>query len=641
MFESEKKSPLDRLKKGLYSRNDVYGEAPRHDIHPQKGIVAESWDAPEGDTPAEAHVMPTLQSTRKVYHLGFTIACLFLLVACSVAGYTFFGGKNFVSADNVDILVEGPASIGGGEPLSLNVSVVNKNSTDIQLVDLIAEYPTGSKDPSDPSKDLSKIRLSLGDIASQSVSQKSLASLLYGEEGDVRQIKFTAEYRTANSNAIFFKEKIYVVSISSSPVIVSIEALDKVLGGQSADVKITVSSNSTATVKDLLMRLEYPFGFTVTSATPAATFSDNIWRIGDLAPGAKRIIALRATAQGQDEESRTIKAHVGIQSQGDEREIATTIISRDHTFQIEKPFLGLDLTLNGNRGDAVIEAGRNVRAEILWANNSLTRITGTRLEAKLSGNVLDKSSIVVDGGYYDSLTNTVIWEAGRVSGLDSIAPGDNGRVGFSFTTTGNSSGVLPLNPSVTVAVSGNGSRVDENGSPSSIASGITRTAKLVSNLSLSARVLRNQGPITNSGPIPPKVDNVTTYTVLWTVTNTSNSITGARVTAALPPQVSWTDVISPADAGLTYDSNGGTISWVVGAVPRYATVGSGAKQVAFQIALRPSANQQGSAPEIIGQATITGTDVFTGAALRNTAPSLSTRTSTDAAYLSGDETVVP
>lgn len=640
MFESEKKSPLDRLKKGLYSRKDVFGDAPRHDIHPQKGVVPETWDGPEEADENPVASLPSLKTTRKVYHLGLIASCLFLLIAVSIAGYTFFGGRNFVSADNVDILVEGPASIGGGEPLSLNVSVVNKNSTDIQLVDLVAEYPSGSKDPSDPAKDISKVRLSLGDIKSQSVSQKTLASLMYGQEGDTREIKFSAEYRTANSNAIFFKEKSYIVSISSSPVIVSIDALDKVLGGQETDVKITVSSNSTATVKNLMLNLEYPFGFSVISATPAATFSDNIWRIGDLAPGAKRVINLKATTQGQDEESRTIKAHVGIQSVSDERDIATVIISRDHTFIIEKPFLGLDLAINGDRKDAVTEAGKTVRAEILWTNNSLTKITNARIEAKITGNVLDKNSVQADAGYYDSLANTIIWESGRTSGFDTIAPGESGRLSFSFNTIDSSSGSMPVNPSVSVLVSGKGSRIDDTGAPAQINSGSSRTVKLVSNLALSSRILHSQGAISNTGPVPPRVDNVTTYTVIWTVTNTSNSITGARVTAALPPQVSWTNVIAPADASLTYDSNGGTITWIAGAVPRNATVGSGAKQVAFQVALRPSANQLGSVPDIIGQATVTGTDTFTGVTVRNSAPALSTRTSTDASFRAGDETVV-
>ncbi|MEN9621664.1 MAG: hypothetical protein RLZZ67_98 [Candidatus Parcubacteria bacterium] len=637
MFESEKRSPLDRLKKGLYSRNDSFGDAPRHDIHPQKSVVPESWVAPESTEPVSAPY--TIHKTRKAYHIVFIASFFFFLVAAAVAGYTFFGGKNFVSADNVDILVEGPASIGGGEPLSLNISVVNKNSTDIQLVDLIVEYPAGSKDVTDPAKDISKFRLSLGDIKSQSLVQKTLSSLMYGEEGDKREIRFAAEYRTANSNAIFVKEKSYIISISSSPVTVSIDARGKILGGQASDIKVTVSSNTTSVIKNLLLSLEYPFGFTVLSASPAATFGDGIWRIGDLAPGAKKVITLKASAEGQDEESKTVKAHVGIQSDTDEREIATNIISRNHTFTIERPFLGLDLTLDGNRGDATTEAGRTVRAEIIWTNNSLTKITNARIEAKLSGNVLDKNSVSVDGGYYDSLTNTVIWEAGRTSGFDSLAPSGTGRVGFNVRSMNASSGSIPQNPSITVSVSGKGDRLDENGVPSEITSGVSRSIKLVSNMALSARVLRGQGPISNTGPIPPRVDEVTSYTVIWTVTNTSNSITGARVTAALPPQVSWTNVVSPADSGLTYDSNGGNITWVVGAVPRNATVGSGARQVSFQVAIRPSANQKGTAPEVIGTATLIGTDTFTGATLRNSTSALSTRTSTDSLYKNGDDLV--
>ena len=650
MFESEKKSPLDRLKKGLYSRKDSFGDAPRHDIHPQKSVVPESWATPES-APVSAETAPSpsvstpisgtteIHKSRKAYRVIFIASIFFSFVALAVAGYTFLGGKNFVSADNVDILVEGPASIGGGEPLSLNVSVINKNSTEIQIVDLIVEYPNGAKDSSDPSRDLSKSRISLGNISSQSIAQKTLKSLLYGKEGDSREIKFTTEYRAANSNAVFFKEKSYVISISSSPVIVSVDALDKVLGGQSTDVKITVSSNATAPVKNLLLSLEYPFGLTVSSAVPNATFGDGIWRIGDLAPGAKRVITLKTILEGQDGESKTIKAHVGIQSVTDEREIATNIISRNHTFTLEKPFLGLDLTLDGNKADTIASAGKTIRAEILWSNNSLTKITNARIEAKLTGNVLEKNSVSVDGGYYDSLTNTVIWEAGRVSGLDSIAPGDTGRVGFTFSTSDSSTGLLPLNPSVLVVVSGKGARIDDTGAPAEVVTGVSRSVKLVSNLALSARILRTQGPITNIGPVPPKVDAVTTYTIVWTVTNTSNSITGVRVTASLPPQVSWTDVIVPADSGLTYDSTKGNITWVVGSVPRNAIVGSGARQIAFQVAFRPSANQSGTSPGIMGSANIEGTDTFTGALIKNSAPALSTRTSTDSQYKNGDEVV--
>ncbi|HVU06430.1 MAG TPA: hypothetical protein VHE10_01410 [Candidatus Paceibacterota bacterium] len=637
MFESDKKSPLDRLKKGLYSRNVSQTEAPRHDIHAGGEAVPESWDRPE-DHSAE---VPTLTSERRyAYKIVFVCSALFLFAALIIAAYTFLSGGNFVSVDNVDILVEGPATVSGGEELRLGVTVANKNQTAIQLVDLIAEYPDGTKDPADPSKDLTQTRVSMGDVDSQSVAQKSLSALLYGQEGDVKDIKFTAEYRTAGSNAIFFKEKVYHVTISSSPIVVAIDTLDKVLGGESFDMTITVSSNTASPVKDLLLSLDYPFGFSVVSSNPAAAYGDNTWRIGDLAPGSKRVITLRATASGTDGEEKAVHADVGIQSATNEREIATTIVTQDHTFIIEKPFLGVDLALDGNRADIASAAGRTVHADVLWTNNSASQITNARIVAKLSGPVLDRNSVTVsDGGYYDSLTDSVIWEAGRAGSLTTIAPGADGRVSFTVSSLLPSLGQSTSDPRITISVSAQGSRVDETGAPQSVNTAVSRAIRLVSNLSLSARAVHSQGPISNSGPVPPRVDQPTTYTVIWTVTNTSNTITGAKVTAVLPPYVTWTGTVSPADANISYDDQADTITWDVGDVPRNADVGSGAKQVAFQISLRPSANQSGMVPTLILQQAITGTDVFTSSSLKNTSPDLSTRITSDLFYKNGDETV--
>ncbi|MBI5134521.1 MAG: hypothetical protein HZA81_04035 [Candidatus Taylorbacteria bacterium] len=637
MFQSDKKSPLERVQKSLYSRDDRFPESPRHDLHARDESVPEEW---KGEEPRPEEVKGSMKKIRKAYSYLFVAAFGFFLVAAAIGGYTLFGGKNFVSVQNVDILIEGPSSVAGGDVLALNVSVVNRNTTGIELVELVAEYPEGTKDPEYPERDLGKVRFPLGDIGSNSIAQKTLRSIMFGPEGTGREIKFSAEYRTAGSNAIFFKEKSYRVAVSSSPVLVAIDALSKVLGGQSSDMVVTVSSNTPSPVKDLLLSLEYPFGFSVVSATPQPSYGNNIWRIGDLAPGAKKSFAIRYSLEGQDGEEKVVRANVGIQSQSNEREIATTIISRDHSFAIERPFLALDVALNGERADLAAEPGKVVRADILWQNNSQGRISGARIEAKLSGNVLDKGSVSVEnGGYYDSLSNAIVWEAGRTAGLDSLAPGESGRVTFSFSSVSSIPGESAINPLISVSASAQGGRVDESGAPQEVLAASGRSVKLVSNLSLSARVLRSQGPISNSGPVPPRVDQPTTYTVVWTVTNTSNSITGARVEAALPPYVSWTGVTSPADANISYNPTGGIVTWNVGSVPRNASVGSGAKQVAFQVSFKPSANQVGSAPEIVSQASIVGLDTFTGATLRNSAQSLSTRTSSDLFYKAGDEAV--
>jgi hypothetical protein len=634
MFENEKKSPLERLKKGLYSRDDRYGEAHRHEIHEPNATVPDAWS--DGH---DALVSKNMKTLRQTYSFAFLIALFFFVIAGLIAGYTLFWGKNFVSVNNVDILIEGPVSIGGGEELPLNITVQNKNSTRIEDVSLVVEYPAGTKDPLDPAKDLTKTRYDIGSIDSQGYALESAKALVFGEEGASREIKFSVEYGTADSNATFQKKKSFLTTISSSPILVSIQALDKVLGGQANDIVVTVSSNSTLPLNNLLLSMEYPFGFTINSATPEATFGNNMWRIGDLAPGAKRTIRLRATTEGQNDEDRTIRANVGIQSQENEREIATNIISRDHVFKIEKPFLGLDLTLNGERRDISAVPGRSIRAEIIWTNNSANRITNGRIEAKLSGNALDRSSVEVEDGYYDSSTDTIIWEAGRTLGLDTIPPGQNGRVTFSFESFAAVPGQSIVNPVVNVSVTASGDRIDVTGASTEISTALARSVKLVSNLAISSRGFYSQGGITNSGPIPPQVEKETTYTIVWTVTNTSNNITGAKVTATLPPYVSWTGVTIPADANISYNPTGGEIAWFVGTIPRNADIGSGAKQVAFQIKLKPSANQIGTSPDLISTAEITGLDSFTGATIKTAAGTVNTRISGDLIYKTGDETV--
>ncbi len=640
MFESDKKSPLDRLKKVLYSRKQNSREPVRHDIHEIENLVPESWQDDGNGAPESSPAVS--YGRKKVYKLVFIFSSAFLFVVLLVGAYTFLGDKNFISVDNIDILIEGPNSIAGGETLNLGASILNKNATDIELVDLIAEFPEGAKDPLSPEKDLGKVRFSLGDIKSQSVAQKTMSAVLFGEEGQEKSVKFTAEYRTADSNAIFYKEKIYRVSISSSPVLVSVDAPNKVLGNQPTDVSVTVTSNSKSVLKNLMLSLNYPFGFSVTSSVPPPTYGNDTWRLGDLAPGAKKTIRLTAILQGQDGEEKNLRADVGIQSQKNERQIATTVISRDHAFSIEQPFLGLDLTFEGDRSDLAAEAGRTVRGEIIWTNNSQDKIINARIEAKLSGAVLDKNSVYVsDGGNYDSLANAIVWQAGRTLGLDSISPGQDGRVGFSFRSVTSLPGQSLSNSMITVSVSAGGSRIDESGAPLEIASGISRSVKLVSNLALSARALHSGGPLENTGPVPPKVEQATTYTVVWTVTNTSNIVTGARVTAILPAYVTWTGKVSPENTSISYNPVGGIVTWQVGEVPRNADIGSGAKQIAFQVSLLPSANQAGEVPEIVSRSSITGVDSFTSVTLQNNAPALSTRTTADLLWKPGNEIVQP
>jgi len=68
----------------------------------------------------------------------------------------------------------------------------------------------------------------------------------------------------------------------------------------------------------------------------------------------------------------------------------------------------------------------------------------------------------------------------------------------------------------------------------------------------------------NTGPVPPKVEQPTTYTVVWTVDNTSSAVGNAKVTATLPPHVKWLNETSPSGESVSYDQNSGLVTWEIG-----------------------------------------------------------------------------
>ena len=626
-FGDKNKSSIDRARSSLYARRARPVGDTRHDIHiPEEDLVPEAWTEKEKETPSIV-----LPSPRKTYKVLFWFALGLFLLSVAVAGYSFFGGSVFVSSDNVDMTITGPTTVSGGDPTNFTVSVQNKNKTAIELVDLIADFPTGTKNSSNPTADAGRQDVTLGTINAGQVAQGAFSAIFFGAQGNTETIKFTVEYRTADSNAVFYKEKDVQVSISSSPLSVSISGLDSVNAGQPMTLLFTISSNSTNVVNNVALQLTYPFGWTTLSSDPNPSSGQNIWNLGDLAPGATTTISVSGKIDGQNGDQDVIGATAGLaNTQGS---ISTSIVSASHSVSLEKPFLSATISLDGQNSETyAAPVGKVINATVDWVNTGTTRITDGQVVVGLSGSAFDPSSVQTSDGYYDSQTNTITWDGGRVPALSLIAPGDSGQFHFSFASLPSIANMN--NASVDLDLSAKGTRIDQSNVPQAVSSELTQTVRIVSNISLSSRAMRSSMLMSNIGPFPPKANQTTDYTVIWTAANTSNSVSGVKVFATLPPYVTFTGITSPSNADVSYSSSTGSIIWNVGALPSGATA-----ELDFQVAFTPSVTQVGSSPAIISGATITGVDDFAGVSVSASTPNLTTLISSDSSFVSGDEIV--
>lgn len=631
------KSPLERLSESLYER----GREPR--AKERAHLSEETSELPRAFGTERAGDAPRSPSRRSHRALVLLLgSALFFSMALGIALYMFLGGNNVVSSGNITLEVIGPSLVDGGKEASVSVVIRNENATALELADLIIEYPEGTRSTKDITKPLPRIRESLGTIGPGETVKRAASAVLFGEEGSTRRIGVILEYRVEGSNAIFVKEGGIDLVIGSSPVTLTIDAPDEGVSGKEVVFRATIVSNATAPIRNLVLEAEYPFGFTVSGVEPETASGDNVWEFGDLLPRQKRVVEVRGTVEGQDEEERVFRFSVGSREEATEVKLQVPFLTIPHALTIKRPFVSGTLSIQGRTGKTLsVPQGGNLSGTILWQNNLDTEVYDLEIEARLEGQALNKGSVGALRGFYRSTDSTIIWNKTGDESLATIPPGASGEVEFSFTPTiGSGSGTLK-NPELLIEVSVRARRVSHTQVPETISSVTATRLLVVSPVDLSAKALYASGPFTNRGGVPPRADKETTYTIVFSVRNPSNTIAGAKVTTVLPPSTVLYPGNTPATEVLSYNPTTRALVWELGEVK--AGVGSSlpAREVSFQVGFTPSLTQVGSVPSILGKTVLTGEDRFAQVKVESEYPPLTTRIASDPSFQNGMEVVQP
>lgn len=636
----EEKNRIEELKQSLYSRNapDIRSHR-KYRATNEASEVPPSWDSgDESDQMAQIHEGPHSMSFFTKLLISSIIFCV---IAVGIGAYIFFNGANFISGNNIEININGPISVPGGTPVSFSITVVNKNTIALKTADLEVRFPAGTTDPADTTQSLETYREVLGDIPSGGSVTKTVQAVIFGEQNLQKKVIASVTYGIAGSNSVFTKESSYDVIVNSSPVSVSVSSLEQAISGQMFDLNVSVKSNSSNTVKNVIMRASYPFGYSFRSATIQPANGDNVWSIGDIPPGGERKVSIRGVLTGEDSDLKVFHFSVGARSPANPSIIGTTFMETEQVLTIEKPFVSVAIAVDNDssQGDHVGHIGRPLTVNVRWANNLPETLSNVVITAHLSGSAYDKNNVSAWDGYFRSSSDDVVWDQRTNPELASVAAGESGSLSFSVTPS-ESQGTFThvLNPEITISGMASGDRSGSVNVPLNTGT-VVRKVKIATNATLSGRIVRNSGPFLNSGPIPPKAEQKTTYTVIWAVENTSNTIGNGTVTATLPPHVSWTGKVNPVAEDISFNKDSGRVTWNVGNIEAFASNANIRKEAQFQISLEPSVDQINTAPILINEAVFTGTDTWTRSTVESKQGYLTTSFTADPAFKLGDEKV--
>jgi hypothetical protein len=584
-----------------------------------------------------SQINPTIQSEIKPKENGFkkffnkrnlpkTSAILIIVGILIIIGAVLWGRSSF-SRSKVDLSIKVPNNIASGEEVILTIEYKNNNRVALNDTHLRMNYPQGTF--SLDGKELFQEDKNLGTIGKKAQGEESFKVRFLGEKGNTKNITARLEYRPENINSKFENSVSAKAEINTVLIGIHIEGSEKAVAGKEVAYAIEYENKTEETVNNLRIKLEYPDDFSFKNADPAPKSKDetNIWEISSLKPGEKKTIDLNGVLNGQEMENKIIRGYIGWIEDDNFLQYSQS----EFVTQISPAPILLAVSINGIENDCKIDSGQVLSYKINFKNNTDVALSELILEVQLRDSIFDVRDIDLGGkGFFDSRANTITWSGADISALTLLEPNQSGEVNFSikikkdlpifnFNDKNFTASIIVEIQTLTVPAKFAGTELKfEN----------ELSCKINSRLGLTTKVYYNEPSqgIYNTGPIPPRVDNLTTYTVHWQITNVSNDLDGARVKTVLPQGINWTNYqINKSNKGLvSYNERTKEVIWDIGKIPAGIGVTMPIYELIFQIGLTPSVNQIGQSPVLINESIAEGRDVFTNNNLTATNSSVNT-----------------
>jgi hypothetical protein len=612
MPPADDRSSLEETKERLYKRDPIAPARVEGSYTPKPTFLPHAWK--------ETLLPPTLTGGKRHVRLAtlfFGAAIIFFVVSLSVAGYFFYFGGNSVSPNKITVTLQGPTTIAGGDIVPLSLSITNRNPVSLANAVVDITFPAGTREAENILTPYPRFSEELGTIPSGVTITRSIKAVVFGAAGQTLTLPINFTYSAVGTNAVFVKKSQYELAISTTPLSISIDTASEVVAGNPFTLTLNVRSNATSPIENVMVAGVFPFGFNVTSSSLPLTNSG--FFVGKLEPGGSKTITIKGVLQGQTSEERVFHFTVGTAPSPSDALVA--YMTQDASVRLAAPFIATTLAINGDTSSNVsISPGSTQSVTVSYTNTLPTTVTNASVSVKISGSGVDYGSIRTSNGFYDSNSRTIRFDRDTDSAFESLAPGASGVGSFTFSALPSTRGG---SPSITFTTAVSGTRVGQTSVPEEISSTMTKTVKVVANVALVATALHSSGALSNSGPIPPRVGEATTYGVVWGVQNSGSAVAGGTVTTVLPSYVTYTGVTT-GGGSFSYDSSARKVTWSAGDLSQ-----GGSASGAFQVSITPSSSQQGTSPVLTGPATFSGYDRFAAVQVSATADAVTTDTGSE------------
>jgi len=520
------------------------------------------------------------------------LSLIVLTILAGFIGFYYFQKGSF-SKDVLKLEILGPEKADLLEEVDYIVRYKNNGNVKLENPELIFEFPSHSlpEDGSSLRRILTSDKLG-GAIYPGQEKVFHFKARLLGKEGETVQARAILTYKPKNLKALYRSETTFATQIKKVPLTFEIDLPSKIESGKEFRFNLNYFSNVDYPLSNLRCQIDYPSDFKFLESEPKG-LTNNEWQIGLLNKAEGGRIQIRGKVLGEVGREEIFQARLGSFQRGE------FILLKEITrgIAIIKPSIYITQQINGNP-QYIASPGDWLHYEIFFRNVGEEGLSNLVLVSKLKGQAFDFQTLKSDQGNYEPGDNSIIFDWRRVLKLQYLPPMEEGKVDFWIKLKDE----FPVSKNPLLENKVFLSQVKES-----------FTTKINSKLVVIQKGYFEDEIFGNSGPIPPEVNQPTTYTITWQVKNYYNKVKDVKVRATLPQNVKLTGKIFPEEEAkkFSFDSKSREIVWSVGEMEVGQGIINPAPNISFQVVLTPTPSQKGQTPEIISSAKITGEDEWT------------------------------
>jgi uncharacterized repeat protein (TIGR01451 family) len=537
-----------------------------------------------------------------------------LTVGAAIWGGIELNSRRY-SPERVTVAVEGPTDVVAGEEVEYTIRYTNNAFVDLINPRLTVELPEALIDENLTllGQDREEVRnFELPTIEARTEGSVTVKGRLIGEEGSIHFVRAVLNYTPSGVSSSFDTNRELATTIQDSPLVVDVQTPLEAASGDTVRYQISIKNDGKTDLTNLELRMEYPEGFTyISSDYPISDGDNSVFAIDRLESEELFEIIIDGTLEGEVDAIQVLKVQVGlIQDAG-----FTLFATNQNSTKMAEPYIALSQSIEG-RNSLRADAGETITYTVNFRNNTDVRIGEGALSVKLDSPLFDLSTVRANGADFDASNNTLTWFASRVPELEALAPNQSGEVQFRVRIIDR----VPIqtfndvNYILNTTAQFESEEVPTPLGVNKIITANTTEVKLNTRLLTDTKLFfqDSASTIVNSGPLPPKVNQTTTFTLYWEVQNLTNDVNGVKMTTTLPANVQWTGQFNTNGVGsLSYNERTKQIEWNIGEVPANTGILRPVYRAIFQVSLTPAPNQIGESPKILDPINVTGTDTFT------------------------------